>query len=201
MRWYRWVLGALLVPVLLAGTTLLGLVGAGLGSVDGAPHSRGTNGLWLGHAWVGSPYPQADLDALVNRVRAGQFRDLFVHVGPLSDNGSLNPALSPGAARLLTALHASLPGVRVQAWLGDLVGPGRMNLADPMTRTRIVAGAAQVLELGFAGVHYDLEPVPSGDAGYLALLAATHTLTQSRHALLSVAADQLEPVPGVAGPE
>jgi hypothetical protein len=43
--------------------------------------------------------------------------------------------------------------------------------------------------------------VPDGDPGYLALPAASHALTRSRHALLSVAADQHEPVPGVAGPE
>ncbi|HJP76556.1 MAG TPA: hypothetical protein VJ914_19965 [Pseudonocardiaceae bacterium] len=196
-----WVLGLVLIPVLLAGAAFLGVAAVGLGSVAGAPHSRGTNGLWLGHTWVDSAYSPADLAALVGKVRAGEFRDLFVHVGPLSDNGSLNPALAPGAARLLTALHASLPGVRVQAWLGDVVGPGRMNLADPATRARIVASARAVLDLGFAGVHYDLEPVPSGDAGYLALLVATHPLTQARHAVLSVAADQLEPFPGLAGPE
>ena len=134
-------------------------------------------------------------------MRAGGFRDAFVHVGPLSDNGSLNPALAPRATDLLVALHTALPHLRVQAWLGDVVGPGRLNLADPATRSRVLASAGHVLDLGFQGVHYDLEPVPTGNPGYLDLLAATHALTASRHALLSVAVDQIEPVPGLAYPE
>lgn len=81
------------------------------------------------------------------------------------------------------------------------MGPHRLNLADPATRTAVLASATTALGLGFAGVHYDLEPVPDGDPGYLALLTATHALTRSRHAPLSVAADQLQPVPGLAGPE
>ncbi len=98
-------------------------------------------------------------------------------------------------------LHQRLPKVRVQAWLGDLVGPGHLDLAEPATRIRVLRAATQVLTEGFDGIHYDLEPVPSGDRGYLALLAATHTLTLSRHKIFSVAADQIEPLPYLHIPE
>ena len=178
-----------------------GLAVEGLGDVDGAPATHGTDAVWLGHSWVtGEPAGPA-FDALVAHLRAGGFRDVFVHVGPLSDNGSLNPALAPRAADLLAALHAAVPAVRVQAWLGDVVAPDRLHLADPATRTRILDAARHVLDLGFAGVHYDLEPVPTGDPDYLTLLAATHAITSARHALLSVAVDQIEPAPGLAYPE
>jgi hypothetical protein len=89
----------------------------------------------------------------------------------------------------------------VQAWLGDLVGPGGLDLASPATRGRVLGAAAQVLAEGFDGIQYDLEPVPSGEPGYLDLLAATHDLTRARHAVLSVACDQIEPVPGLHGIE
>jgi hypothetical protein len=91
--------------------------------------------------------------------------------------------------------------VRVQAWLGDLVGPGHLDLADPAARAHVAGAAAQVLTEGFDGIHYDLEPLPSGDGGYLALLAVSHTLTRSRHKTLSVAGDQIEPLPYLHTPE
>jgi hypothetical protein len=186
---------ACLLPVLLAGAGFIILLGENVGSPPSTVPVSGHDGLWLGHAWVGGRRTPGDLDVLTARLRQTGIRDVFVHVGPLSDDGSLDPALRPRARWLLTALHHRLPSVRVQAWLGDLVGPRRLNLADPVTRRRAIHAAAQVLSEGFDGVHFDLEPVPSGDRGYLELLTATHTLTRARHAVLSVATDQIEPLP------
>jgi hypothetical protein len=187
--------GACLIPVLLAGAGFIALPGEDAGSVPATVPVGGNDGLWLGHAWIDGRRTAADLDTLAGRLRQAGIRDVFVHVGPLSDDGSLNPALRPRARWLLTALHHRLPGVRVQAWLGDLVGPRHLDLADPGTRTRVLGGAAQLLAEGFDGIHYDLEPVPSGNRGYLEMLAATHALTRARHATLSVAGDQIEPLP------
>jgi spore germination protein YaaH len=61
----------------------------------------------------------------------------------------------------------------------------------------VLGAAAQVLSEGFDGIQYDMEPVPSGDRGYLELLTATGIVTRGRHAVLSVAADQIEPLPGL----
>lgn len=185
----------LLVPLLLVVGAFAGLLGEDIGPVAAAVPASGHDGLWLGHAWVDGRHTPADLTALVARLRKTGIRDLFVHVGPLSDDGSLNPALSPRTRWLLAGLHQRLPGVRVQAWLGDLVGSGHLDLASPATRARALGAAAQVLAEGFNGVQYDLEPVPSGDRGYLALLSGARRLTRSRHAVLSVAADQIEPAP------
>jgi hypothetical protein len=154
----------------------------------------GSDGLWLGHAWIGGGRTTHDLGTLAARLRDTGIRDVFVHVGPLSNDGSLNPALRPRARWLLTGLHRIVPRVRIQAWLGDLVGSGHLNLADRATRARILRADVQVLTEGFDGIHYDMEPVPSGDRGYLELLAATHALTRACHAVLSVAADQIEPL-------
>lgn len=203
--WLRRVALCLAVVIAVCGLPLgggfVGLAFEGMGDAAGAPATRGTDAVWLGHSWVTDTPSGPAFDALVAHLRAGGFRDVFVHVGPLSDNGSLNPALAPRATDLLAALHAAVPHVRVQAWLGDVVGPGRLDLTDPASRSRVLASAEQVLDLGFAGVHYDLEPVPTGNTDYLDLLAATHTMTAARHALLSVAVDQIEPAPGLAYPE
>jgi hypothetical protein len=203
--WLRRVALCLAVVIAVCGLPLgggfVGLAFEGMGDAAGTPATRGTDAVWLGHSWVTDAPSGPAFDALVAHLRAGGFRDVFVHVGPLSDNGSLNPALAPRATDLLAALRAAVPHVRVQAWLGDVVGPGRLDLTDPASRSRVLASAEQVLDLGFAGVHYDLEPVPTGNTDYLDLLAATHTMTAARHALLSVAVDQIEPAPGLAYPE
>jgi hypothetical protein len=211
LRWWRkwplrgrWLLALVavgLLPVLAAAAGLAALLAEGSGAVPAVVPAGSGAGLWLGHAWAGGGKTAADLDALAARVRRAGIADLFVHVGPLSDDGSLRPARHPRDRWLLAGLHARLPGVRVQAWLGDLVTPGHLRLADPRTRARVLRAAAGLLTDGFGGIHYDLEPVPSGDRGYLALLTATHALTRARHRILSVAADQLEPLPGLRLPE
>lgn len=168
------------------------LLGVGTGTVPAAVRAPGADGLWLGHAWVDGRRNTGDLDLLAGRLRASRIRDVFVHVGPLANDGTLSPARHLRARWLITGLHE-----RVQAWLGDLIGPGHLRLADPITRARVLRAAAGLLAGGFDGIHYDLEPVRSGDLSYLALLAATHRLTRARHAILSVACDQVEPLPSL----
>jgi spore germination protein YaaH len=56
--------------------------------------------------------------------------------------------------------------------------------------------AERFLDLGFGGIHYDLEPIYPGDRSFLDLLTRTRTLTLRHGAVLSVAIEQLELVPG-----
>ncbi|MGF1428731.1 hypothetical protein [Kitasatospora sp. LaBMicrA B282] len=171
---------------------------AATGTPDPQARTRGQDAAWLGHAWVDGRKGPADLAALPQLVRGG-IRDLYVHAGPLDDDGTLPATRYPQAGALLAAVHQELPGVRVQAWLGDLVEPEKqgLDLSDPAVRQRIRDSVQQVLDAGFAGVHLDLEPVHSGDAGYLALLDQVHALTAARGALLSVATPQIDPLPGL----
>jgi hypothetical protein len=169
----------------------------GFGTPSPAARSTGHDALWLGHAWVGGGETDADVDQLAASIRGTGISDLFVHVGPLSDDGTLDPAKAPAAAWFTAEVHARIPGVRIQAWLGDEVLPsGRMSLEDPITRARIAASARQVLARGFDGVHLDLEPVGDADPGYLALLGALHPVVRAAGAVLSVSAEQVEPLPG-----
>ena len=166
------------------------------GTPSPTARSTGHDALWLGHAWVGGTKTDADIDQLAASIHNTGISDLFVHVGPLSDDGTLDPAKAPAAAWFAAAVHARIPGVRVQAWLGDEVLPsGRMNLEDPNTRARIVTSARQVLARGFDGVHLDLEPVGDADPGYLALLGALHPVVRAAGGVLSVSAEQVEPLP------
>lgn len=190
-----------LVPVLTVATLAGWLLAEGTGKAAPDAGATAADGLWLGHAWVDGRHNQSDVDALADRLRRTGIHDLFVHTGPLAADGSLDPALRPRARWLTTALHLALPGVRVQSWLGETVGPGGLDPDDSATRDRIVTSARQVLDDGFDGVHLDLEPLADGTPGFLTLLSQVHELTLARHAVLSVAAHQLEPLPGLEEPE
>ncbi|WP_370120555.1 glycosyl hydrolase family 18 protein [Streptacidiphilus sp. MAP12-33] len=164
--------------------------------------TQGRDAVWLGHAWVDGRRSEADAVALLRRLGgAGTghgVRDLYVHVGPTREDGSLDPALAPRAAWVIATFHRLAPGVRVQAWLGDVVaseGPYGLDLARPTTRDHLVAASASLLALGFDGINLDTEPVHSGDAGYLALLDRLHALTCADGRVLSVAVPQTDPLP------
>ncbi|MFD9462859.1 hypothetical protein [Streptomyces sp. NPDC060027] len=187
----------LLLPTLAAGIALrVNYAG------DPAPgtQTRNRDALWLGHAWVDGRKGEADIDALAARLRGSGIRDLYVHAGPLEHDGSLPATAYPSARWLVRAVHRRLDGVRVQAWLGDKLaseGPDGLRLERAGTRDAVVRSAGQVLDAGFDGVHFDLEPLHSGDAHYLSLLDDLHGLTRARHVPLSVASHQIDPLPAL----
>ena len=184
--------------VLLAGGGWVALVAAGSGTPARAAHGTGNDALWLGHAWVDGRKQQSDVDALAEQLRTTGIHDLFVHSGPLRDDGTLDPALLPQARWLAGALHTAMPGVRVQAWLGAHPVPEELRLDSATTRAAVLTAAAQVLDDGFDGVHYDFEPVVDGDRDLLTMLRQTRELTRRRGALLSVSAIHTQPVSGLA---
>ncbi|MER6079700.1 glycosyl hydrolase family 18 protein [Streptomyces sp. NPDC001833] len=193
----RWTLRVLLVllvlllPLLIAETALRINYA---GDPKAGTYSRNRDALWLGHAWVDGRRTDADVTALAARLADTGIRDLYVHAGPLEHNGTLPKSAYPKARWLITAVHRKLPGVRVQAWLGDELAPEKpdaMHLEKKATRDAVVASARQVVAAGFDGVHFDLEPLHSGDRNYLALLDALRPATP----LLSVAAHQIDPLP------
>lgn len=168
-----------------------------LGTPAPSARSTGNDALWLSHLWVDGREGPADVAALAARLRGTGIRDLFVHVGPLAADGTLDPGLRPRARWLVGAVHRAMPGVRLQAWIGDTVPPtGSLDLEDPAARRRIAAAAASVLDDGFDGIHLDFEPVGDADPGYLALLDEVRPAVHAGGAVLSVSAEQVEPVAG-----
>jgi hypothetical protein len=199
VRWTRRGLAALALLVvlpLLASQIALRVNYAG-DPGDGT-YTRDRDAVWLGHAWVDGRKTDADVAALADRLADTGIRDLYVHTGPLEHDGTLPKSLYPKAGWLVKAVHRELPHVRVQAWLGDVLateGPTGMRLADAGTRAHVVRSARQVLDAGFEGAHFDLEPLHSGDRNYLSLLDSLHRVTAARNATLSVAAHQIDPLP------
>ena len=198
-RWRRTALAAvllLLTPVL-AAQAALGL--NSLGDPADGTRTRGRDAIWLGHAWIDGRRTDADVEALADRLRDTGIHDLYVHAGPLEHDGTLPESAYSHAARFLAAVHREAPGLRVQAWLGDVLaseGPTGMRLERAATRAAVVRSTRQILAAGFQGAHFDLEPLHSGDRNYLTLLDALREVTRAAHAQLSVAAHQIDPLPG-----
>ncbi|WP_333740795.1 hypothetical protein [Streptomyces sp. IBSBF 2806] len=202
-RWRLWVRrGALaavllvLVPVLVAEAALRVNY---LGDPAEGTRTRGKDALWLGHAWVDGRKTDADVRALGRRLQNTGVRDLYVHAGPLEHDGTLPASAYARARWFVAAVHREAPKLRVQAWLGDVLAsesPDGMRLERAATRAAVVRSTREVLAAGFEGAHFDLEPLHSGDGDYLALLDALRAVTRARHAQLSVAAHQIDPVPG-----
>ncbi|MFD7158252.1 hypothetical protein ACFV9C_26890 [Kribbella sp. NPDC059898] len=188
------VLAIVLLVVAPLGTYAISLRVQYAGDPSADARTRDQDALWLGHAWVDGRKTAADVSALAERLKGTGIHDLYVHTGPLEHDGSLPLAkVSPKARWFVDAVHAAMPGIRVQAWLGDVVQPGKehgMNLDDAAVRQRVVASARAVLQQGFQGIHYDFEPVRSGSKGYLAVLDETRALGTT----LSVAAAQIDPL-------
>ncbi|MCX5258376.1 hypothetical protein OOK27_30350 [Streptomyces canus] len=162
--------------------------------------TRGKDAIWLGHAWVDGRKTDADVTALARRLRDTGIRDLYVHAGPLEHDGTLPGSAYPRARWLIGAVHKAAPGIRVQAWLGDKLAtesPDGLRLTDRDTRAAVVRSTRQILDAGFDGAHFDLEPLHSGDEDYLDLLDALHRVTSAHGVPLSVAAHQIDPLPAL----
>ncbi|MGW7290162.1 hypothetical protein ACWGH4_32315 [Streptomyces sp. NPDC054847] len=198
LKWPRRIALALALVLLvppLAGAVALRINYAG--DLQDGTRTRGKDAIWLGHAWVDGRKKDADVRAFAERIRGTGIKDLYVHTGPLEHDGTLPADRYPRARWLMDAVHREMPGIRVQAWLGDVLandGPDGLRL-DERSRDAVVGSARQILDAGFEGVHFDLEPLLSGDSDYLSLLDALRELTRDRKAQLSVAAHQIDPLP------
>ncbi|MEV4937994.1 hypothetical protein [Streptomyces zaomyceticus] len=202
-RWWRrgrwWVLGLVLLLVVPPLFGALALRVSYAGDVREDARTRSKDAIWLGHAWVDGRKKDADLAAFAARIKGTGIHDLYVHAGPLEHDGTLPAARYPRAKWLVDAVHRTMPGIRVQAWLGDVLvteGTDGLRLDRAASRAAVVTSARQILNVGFDGVHFDLEPLLSDDADYLSLLDDLRELTRVRRAQLSVAAHQIDPLPG-----
>lgn len=201
--WFRRLRRTALALVLIVLVPLLGAEIAlrvnYTGDLADGTYTRNKDAIWLGHAWVDGRKKDADVTALARSLESTGIRDLYVHSGPLEHDGTLPESVYPKARWFIDAMHSAAPGIRVQAWLGDVLAtesPDGMRLERLATRAAVVASTRQILAAGFDGVHFDLEPLHSDDGDYLTLLDSLRRVTRAQDAQLSVAAHQIDPVPG-----
>ncbi|WP_344942657.1 hypothetical protein [Actinomadura miaoliensis] len=159
------------------------------------PKARGTlvNGLWARHQWVGEPHTEQEYRDLARLLRENHITDVFFHAGPFEADGTVPSAKYRNAGELIKAMRRYAPGVRAQAYLGQIRkvdGHGVTDLDDPAVRARVLDTDRIFLDLGFDGIHYDFEPIYPDDSAFLDLLERTRELTRGRGRVLSVALEQ-----------
>jgi hypothetical protein len=193
---------------------ILAILGAGLAAVSmlllagawllyryapAAPAPDAPNAVWVGHRWVGQAHAENNYDELAAHLRRNRISDVYFHVGPLTGEGLIQPERYPYAGLLLEAMRERAPDIMLHAWIGQVEkkGGGPLDISDSATRANIVATAGIFIELGFDGIHYNIEPIHSGDTGLLALLDDTAAVTGPEGRLLSMATDELSPLPGL----
>ena len=164
-----------------------------------APAPGGPNAIWAAHKWVGESHGDDVYDRLAADLRRHRITDVYFHVGPLTGEGLIPLAKYPNAGALIAAMRQRAPSIRLHAWIGQVErrGGGPLDLSDVGTRANIVQTAGDFIDLGFDGIHYNIEPVYSGDPNLLALLDKTAPMTRARGKLLSMATDELAPLPGL----
>ncbi|RCG32761.1 hypothetical protein DQ384_04610 [Sphaerisporangium album] len=196
-RAWQVVVVLLSLPVLVLALSGIALYLFSLGTPSPGAVTRGRDAAWLGHAWVDGRNGDPQVAALAAHLRGTGVSDLYVHTGPIEVDGTLPTSLYPRAGWAVGALRRALPGVRVHAWLGQRLDPGMLDLSDAQTRANIVRTAGQVMAAGFDGVHYNFEPLDSGDLGLLDVLDRTRAALPPGR-LLSLSVHQLEPLPGLS---
>lgn len=162
--------------------------------------SQGSNAIWLRHAWIGEAHSPEEYRRLAGQLAAMKITDAYFHAGPLRADGIVDPGRIQNACELVRNMKVLCPSIRLQAYLGQLEarGGGPLKLSSAKVRSKIIQTASTFLDLGFDGIHYDIEPIHSEDPNFLALLRDTRKLTKERHAFLSVSACKPQPVPGIA---
>jgi len=157
--------------------------------------SNGPNAVWARHQWVGEKHSPQEYQNLAKSFIDHKITDVFFHVGPLNENGLIEKEKYLFAPDLITELKKTYPTLHIQAWMGQVEkkGGGILDLSNLQTKNNIVTTAIELLDLGFDGIHYDIEPIYAGDSNFIELLQATRKITKERKKILSAATDELEP--------
>jgi hypothetical protein len=162
-------------------------------------HDRGSNAVWLAHGWLGADEwfinnrktnqfgkyrSPANVRALAAKLRTNHITDVHPHLCPATVDGHLPPVDAKQTEMFLDAFV----GFRVLPWIGGVNGSS-VRANDVRWRDTFVRDVQGLLTRHprLAGVHLNVEPMPSGDADFLKLLDAVRAVLP-KDKILSVAA-------------
>lgn len=197
-RWY-WRLLRTMVIALTLLTVLVGLLWWRLNttttSFSGAHFNQHSNAIWAQHEWVGETHTPQEYDDLAALFKREQIAYLYPHVGPLNADGTIPLSLYPNAATFVSEMKARLPDLKILAWMGqeEKDGGGPLDMSNSQTRDNIVAEARRFThDLGFDGIHYDIEPVRNLNPHFIDLLDDTRAAIGANK-MISISAPKWAP--------
>lgn len=162
-----WFGGAFIVLIL-----LWSLVVGFSSNQPGKFFNKGTNAVWLEHDWVGNFKSEKEIYQLVEKLKKYQFKTVFVHVGPLGKDGTIDPNIYKYSINFVDTVRKFDKDIELQAWLGQM--RSKIDLGDPGVRHNIVKQSIIMAQLvNFDGVHFDIEPVWDQDLDFIELLKET----------------------------
>lgn len=160
-------------------------------------HDLRTNGIWLQHGWIGDDLwftrnrkdkalfrDPARIQALANLLTRNGIKYVFPHLCPCNPDGRI-PAVDPVQTE---SFLDHFKGFKVLPWVGGIAGD-HCSLDSPRWRENFVASILALLAAHprLAGVHVNIEPIPSGNKDFLVLLSELHQRLPAGK-ILSVAA-------------
>lgn len=158
----------------LAGGIFLMLVIFGIGRLKNEPVEQATNSIWIDREWSYGSRNDADIGALVQRLRDHRIGTVYAWVGLLQPNNAWTDIGELDKAEVfVNQVRASFPEIEIYGWLsiGSQGVDGNNRLGDPAAQQIIADFSRRVVtDLGFDGVMLNIVPVSDGDETYLATL-------------------------------
>ncbi len=181
----RWGIGILIV-------LFIWIFAIGLSSHrPGSFFNNGHNAVWLGHEWVDENKSLKEIQELVDRLKAGDIDTVFVHTGPILEDGTIDPETYKYAINFIDRVKKIEPNINYQAWLGQL--RGKIDLGDENVRKNITKQCLILSDfIGFDGIHFDIEPVWDEDSEFIQLLKESREVL-GQEKLISVALAEFIP--------
>jgi hypothetical protein len=143
-------------------------------------HDLRSNGIWLQHGWLGDDSwfrrnrknkerfrSGPKIQELADLLAGHGVKHVFPHVCPCDPSGKIAPVDPAQTERFLDHFG----GFRVVPWIGGVYG-SQCFPESPQWRAAFASSAADLLRKHprLAGVHVNIEPMPSGNADFLILL-------------------------------
>jgi hypothetical protein len=164
---------------------------------------RGSNAVWLEHRWLQDGISDEQLTELSRNLNHHQIQYVYPHLTPSDEDGRLPSFSVEAARRFRRVLNQQSPQIRILPWVGGVRFGFRQTRAgtirlDSDSYLQAFAGECVYLtdQLGFNGIHLNIEPVDSGNRRFLEWLDYIKT-RMGNNKILSVAANKPSFVDGL----
>jgi hypothetical protein len=132
---------------------------------------RSRNAVWLEHRWLQDGVTEEEIAGLCRRLKENHIRYVYPHLSPADNDGRL-PPFSQQAARLFRRIvKREAPDVQILPWVGGVKTGFRQTqegtvALDSDSYLQTFAGECVFLtrDLGFDGIHLNIEPMDSGNS-------------------------------------